>query len=517
VTRRELLAATGLGLAATLYPRVFATPAALQLDTTRLSSEEQMWRDVVFMNGLGPRYTGNSAHDKFISFLDEKFAAAGFQVEHVPHSSLMRWDPIAWSIKTRSGTRIPVSSYCRFSRTTGPKGITAPLKYCGRIGGPSLFTLNLQPEKRSKLSIPSNISGKIALLERTSSHWPLQEMFGGHLRAVVDPTHAGTLPPIQRTIATYNAALLPTDFESELRKAGALGVIFAWVGVSDENAQGQWMDWLGEGNDLPMLWAAPTARKELRAIAEREEPVTLTIHADVVRNAPTRTIVATLPGSSEETTILWTHTDGNNAIEENGGIAIAHLAKYFAALPKDARRRTISCVLVEGHYSERYLPSFAWIKERPDLVERAVSVLSIEHLGCREWVDNPQTGTYAATERPEIAFAFSATGSIGDVMLKALENSQKGRTAVIDDVTNGFSPGLSAYGMAKIPTIGYIVTPPYLLAESATGHIEKMSSDQFYDEVKTMARTVQLLDIAPRAALRQGAGHLPDVNLLIGH
>jgi hypothetical protein len=485
-----------------VYPPAFAASSASRLDTSKLSSKEEVWHDVLFMNGLGPRYTGGAAHDKFVSFLDDKFTSAGLTVEHMRHNALMRWDPIAWGIKSRSGRGIPASFYCPFCPTTGPQGVTAPLKYCGRLEGASLFTLRLA-DKRAQLSIPSDIAGKIALVERMVLRWPFDRMYGGHVRAVVDPTHAGTLPSVQRSLATYNVALVPQDFEIELRKAGALGVIYAWVNVSDENAQGQWLDLLEEGYELPMLWVGPTAGRELKTLADREEEVTLTVHANVLKHAPTKAIVATLPGSTTETTILWTHTDGNNAIEENGGVTIAHLMKYFAALPQAARKRTISCVLVDCHYAGRYLPDHTWIRERPDLVERAVSVLSIEHLGCREWVDDPATG-YGPTGRPEVAFAFCATPALGDVLLKALGGSQKGRTAVIGDVTNGFSPGLSAYRMAKIPTIGYIVTPPYLLAESPTGHIEKMSPDQFYDEFKTMARTIQLLDSVPRDVLRQG-------------
>jgi hypothetical protein len=45
--------------------------------------------------------------------------------------------------------------------------------------------------------------------------------------------------------------------------------------------------------------------------------------------------------SSDEVIIVNTHTDGPNATEENGGLGILALAKYFSRLPKIERRRTL--------------------------------------------------------------------------------------------------------------------------------------------------------------------------------
>ncbi|QWU17895.1 hypothetical protein SAMN04487895_105336 [Paenibacillus sophorae] len=64
------------------------------------------------------------------------------------------------------------------------------------------------------------------------------------------------------------------------------------------------------------------------------------MHAEVDHTAGSDTIYAVLPGmNDDETIILNTHTDGPNTCEENGGIALLAMAKYFSQIPKEWRNR----------------------------------------------------------------------------------------------------------------------------------------------------------------------------------
>ena len=59
-------------------------------------------------------------------------------------------------------------------------------------------------------------------------------------------------------------------------------------------------------------------------------------------------LIAVLPGtSSESVLIVNSHSDGTNATEENGGLGILALAKYFSKIPKSSRKRDI--VFVQSH------------------------------------------------------------------------------------------------------------------------------------------------------------------------
>ena len=226
------------------------------------------------------------------------------------------------------------------------------------------------------------------------------------------------------------------------------------------------------------------------------------MEAETVPNVATHTTLATLPGTSlDEVILLWSHTDGNNAIEENGGIAILNLMRYFSRLPQTSRNRTITCVLSEAHFNEQYIATSAWVKERPDLVHKAVAEVGIEHLGCREWADDGVANTYKATGRPELTFAFCPEDPLSEVMLRSVQGTKSGKTAVIDSEVNAFSPSIWGYRISKIPLIGFIAAPPYLLAEVSNGHIDKLSSSQLYGQLIAFANVIHELDIIPKNRL----------------
>ncbi len=510
-SRRRFMT-TAMAIAASLagsrISSALAADAGTSPDLVGLPSKEDIWRDLVHMNDMGPRYTGTAAHRRYMAFLDERLAGLGLAVEHIPHSSLVLWEPVAWSLKTASGKDITVANICRWSAVTGPTGVTGPVKFCGRLIGPSKFSASAYPGKLPHIDIPADIGGKIALIEVMADLMSWKDMFGDHINTVVDPTHAGGLPPVQSSAwaCFTNENSLPADFEAQLRKAGAIGVIYAWVNGADADAQGQHKR---NGTPaLPSLWVGHTAGEELRALAEQGTPVTMMVDAKITNNVPTATTIATLPGqSADEIIVLWSHTDGMNATEENGGIAILNLVKYFASLPMSARRRTIVCVLTEGHMAIQYLPDQAWLKDRPDLAEKAVTAFGMEHFGCQEWVSDLEKNRFYGTGRPEIVWAFCQAPPDRpnpqlQLMLDALKGSRAERTAVIDRSDRAFGPGLLTWRFGNIPTVAYITTPAYFLSEAPNGHIDKLSPELFHDQVQSLARAIRLADQMPKHELR---------------
>jgi hypothetical protein len=485
--------------------RLFAANQGPQVDQKLFPGEKEVWDGLVFMNGLGTRYTGSPAHQKYVAFLDEKFAALGLQVEKIPHSALVRWDVGKYGVKIASGSgagkEVPTSSFCTYSAATGPESVTGDLVYCGSIGSPTTPLIQTGPGRGgSSLTLPPDMKGKIALVEVASSPVPFGEWFKGHVRQVYNSEGSPELPELENT-AAFAGFGMPGTLASDLQKAGALGIIYSWTNLSDDNAAGQTK--MGAWGVLPALWVGRKAGNELRQLAQSNGRVTLTLEAATVPDVPTHTIVATLPGvSSDEIILLWTHTDGNNAIEENGGIAMLNLMKYFSRLSKTSRSRTIVCVISEGHYAEQYVPTSAWVKERPDLIEKAVALVSIEHLGCREWIDDPVANTYEGSGRPETGWAFCPTAPLPDIMVDSLKGTNSGKIAVMDSDVHSFSPGMAAYRAAKVPTIAYICTPPYLLAEGPNGHIQKLDSRQYHEQVLAFGNVIHRLDKTPRSALK---------------
>jgi hypothetical protein len=485
--------------------RLLAEGQGPQVDQKLFPGEKEVWDGVVFMNGLGTRYTGSPAHEKYMAFLDEKLAALGLQVQKIPHTALVRWDVGKHGVKIAAGAgagrEVPISSFCTYSATTGPEGVTGDLVYCGSIGSPTT-ALNQTGAGRggTSLALQADMKGKIALVEVAAQPVPFGEWFRGHVREVYNSEGVAELPELENT-AAFAGFGMPRSLASDLLKAGALGIIYAWTNLSDDNAAGQTK--MGAWGPLPALWVGLKTGKELRQLAQSGGRVTLALEAETTPDVPTHTILATLPGmSSDEIILLWTHTDGNNAIEENGGIAMLNLMKYFSRLSKTSRNRTIVCVISEGHYAEQYVPTSAWVKERPDLIEKAVALVSIEHLGCREWVDDPVANTYKGSGRPETGWAFCPTTPMPDVMVDSLKGTNAGKIAVMDSDVHSFSPGMAAYRAAKVPTIAYICTPPYLLAEGPNGHIQKLDSRQYHEQVRAFGNVIHRLDKMPKSSLK---------------
>src|SRR5262249_33147835 len=169
------------------------------------------------------------------------------------------------------------------------------------------------------------------------------------------------------------------------------------------------------------------------------------------------------------------HTDGPNATEENGALGILALARYFSKIPRSDRRRTLVFPLTTGHFAGPWVPSMRGVMEKyPALIKKAVAALTVEHLGCREWLDDAAF-TYKATGKYEWSVAITPNPSTGAIMADGLKGSLD-RGAAVNPVNGGWLGEGGGLSRAGIPTIGYIPQPNYLLAGAADGCIDKLSA-----------------------------------------
>src|SRR5262249_22424995 len=151
-----------------------------------------------------------------------------------------------------------------------------------------------------------------------------------------------------------------------------------------------------------------------------------------------------------------THTDGPNGIQENGGIGILSLARYLSRLPAGSRDRTIVFALTTGHYASAYVPSIkGFIEQHPDILSKTVASLAIEHLGCREWLDDAAM-QYRPTGKDDTSFAVTRHEMLGKLVLEAVAGTADRRVAVGCPTPKGRYLGEGGTIAAKgIPTIGY--------------------------------------------------------------
>src|SRR5277367_191378 len=374
-----------------------------------LPSQKEVWEWQVWMAKLGPKYTGNAAHTEFVEFLATHLKEAGLDVAR-EHYTLPRWEAKRWEIgiaPASGATFKPVAtSYFPYSGETPASGATGELVYAGHAPN---FNL-------------SGLQGKVVLVDFSANVRKFGEMY--------QPW--GIYPADAHFPAEFKPARGGVNDLTQFKKAGAVGVIIAWTDVSDGNAADQYTPFSRPPQGIPGLYVGSETGKKLKALAGSGAKATVVLEADIHPDTPTDTLLATLPGTSADEVILVnTHTDGPNATEENGGLGVLALAKYFAKVPKSQRKRTLVFPLTSGHFAGPWVPSMRGIIQKyPDLIKRTVAALTVEHLGCKEWVDDASF-QYKPTGENEWAVAITETGGVGKILVEALQGSADWKTAVV--------------------------------------------------------------------------------------
>jgi hypothetical protein len=435
-------------------------------------TQKEMWDHETWMAGLGPKYTGNKAHTTFVDFLETQMKSYGLDVAREHYTVPERWDAKRWEIAiapaSGSSFKAPVTSYFPYSGHTPAAGATGELVYAGSAPN---FTLD-------------GLQGKVALVDFKAGvrDWSKEYKVWG------------VNPPGETFPSSVRPARGGVNDLTQFAKAGAVGVIIGWTDVSDANAADQYTPFSRPHQGMPSLYVGRNTLAKLKALAGTGAKATVVLEADIVPNAPTDTVIATLPGSSsDEVIIVNTHTDGPNATEENGGVGLVTLAKYFSKIPKADRKRTLVFPMTTGHFASPWVPSIrGFIEKYPDTMKKAVAALTVEHLGCLEWMDDAQMN-YKATGKNEWSVAITPSSGTGMALVDALKGSRD-RCGVVNPVAGGFLGEGSALSRAGIPTIGYIPQPNYLLAGPANGCIEKLSGDLMYSQLQVFAKLIHTMD-----------------------
>jgi hypothetical protein len=218
--------------------------------------------------------------------------------------------------------------------------------------------------------------------------------------------------------------------------------------------------------------------------------------------------------------IVNSHTDGQNAFEENGGIGMVWLARYFAQLSRARRlKRSLVFSAVSGHFAGPALPQTrGFIDRHPDLVARAAASVTIEHLGASEWLDDARG--YHPTGGPDMFVIWhSQTGIAGPVVESMVANDLRHSRALRPAGDYMIAVG-TAFNESGVPTVSSIVAPNYMVSWADNGHLDKFLPDRAAREVRWAADLITRLDSIPAAqlaagdstVLRTGVACLPGAN-----
>jgi hypothetical protein len=522
----------GVGGAAAALPPALAGTGGV--DPRLLPTAGDMYRDVKHMVDLGQRYPGNDAHNEFINWLDRGFRSAGLRMLPRDPFPFTCWLAKDWSLELLEGAGkgvVPVAAYQPYSGNTPPSGVVGELAYLGAVpplalsGDPQdTATLRaavqrLQDElgdwaSAAVAGIPGGVAGRIVLVDAQTL--PLTENDFAPLTTYAhDPGASPTATPNFKRLAL---SLIPAA--SVFAQAGAAGYIVT-LDASDAMAAGTYGPYGSAITGLPGLLVGRDTGAKLRRYAQSRPKTRLTLTA-TVKPSSTDQLVGILPGdgSTNEVMILNTHTDGQNAFEENGGIGLVWLARYFAGLPRSRRlKRSLVFSAVSGHFAGPALPQTrGFIDRHPDLVARAAASVTIEHLGASEWVDDARG--YHPTGRPDMFVIWhSHSGIAGPVVESMIANDLRHSRALRPAGDYMIAVG-TAFNESGVPTVSSIVAPNYMVSWADNGHLDKFLPGRAAREVRWAADLVTRLDSIPAAqlaagdsaVLRSGVACLPGAN-----
>jgi hypothetical protein len=511
-------------------------------------------------NTMGPsRLTGSPQHQAFVAYvqtqLEAALGAAGGVVFTDVFENYPRWTAASWSL-TAGSQQIPLALYypCCNGGFTGARAPLIPAGAIAQSGSGGGYPL---ADGATTVIIPPNpsVTGTVVNLGTFTGVGSIDWTQAAGQIAYIDyslATAAGLAPAGIYTLnETYDHAqvntegfivpvnptisiLLQPDLDNAT-KAGVLGVIVGWTGISDGNALGQYNPFKAPiasyppssqaGSNpattiggIPSVWVEPTWGTYIKnEIAGFAIPATITVEA-AIEQVDTSTVWGILPGANygtaaDEFLICNTHTDGTNIFEENGGVALFNVASYFAQLPLSTRPKSMVFIASTGHFSHGFLGSGAdWIQQHPQIIASTVGVVTIEHLGCKEWHDVNVDGRlqYAPTGRLQQSqvnvtsptFQTIAPGPADPTLLNITTTVLPGT----DDRGAILSGGIffgegAAFHAAGIPVIGYIPIPVYLCAIYTNGGIDRFNSEHFHAQVSDMVQCLLAMQPLSKAEL----------------
>ena len=466
-----------------------------------------------FVADLGVRPTGSNAQVRYIEWIRH-------QLQKIPGVTLSkiefpidRWSARRTKLVMSSGgqaVRLPVAGPIPYSAPTGGTGVTAPLV--------------LVPNDQAISS--DNASGRI----------------------VVRPAPAGSVPQVVFTLSfiswgTYdpNGSIDPLgtlygDFiaynnrVADLRNAaaaGAAGILFV-----KELPRSQIVDHYEPYEGI--RWGVPGAflgadegKQITDAIAAGAQPSGRIIVRALSRRVVTPSILATIPGQSAERIVIDSHTDGTNAAEDNGPVAMVAMARYFAALPMECRPRTIQLAFSTAHFYQRLADPVVRNGGAEQLAQQldrdydqgTVSVvLVLEHLGAIDYEQVARPDGVGKILEPNGLRAIQFIGvTPSPALVAAVDGVVRGydmqRTILLrgSDLPGSTVPSHCSFGgegtpyeRHLLPTIG-VIAAPQSLYDPAFG-LEGIDFGVMHDELLGFTELVNRLGTMEQSAI---AGDVP--------
>jgi hypothetical protein len=402
------------------------------------------------LDALGLRATGSTVQERYIDTLHERLARAGvgqLRFESVPHR---RWLAQRWSLHVGNQT-VQTASYIPYSGRTNPGGVTGEL-------------VNVDPHA---LPSPGSLRGKIALFSL-----PLQPLTFGEFGAVAYKSYdpAGILKPTATYARSWLSISTLIGILDSLVRADAAACVCV-LDLPADAAHGAYYPYDGKIRPVPGVFVDSATGTRLARAASAGARARVELRSQT-RNVHTRNLLGLIPGASDQLMLLHSHTDGPNAIEDNGPNAIVAISQYLTRLPRRSLPRSVMVLLTTGHFAGGAGVEAFVRRHRSGILRRTAAALTLEHLGAREW--NPQPdGHTRLTGHAEVGTIFTPENSVlVNAADAALRRANADPSSVLRPITaTAGSPdghgwpaeGTQLWTMGALPTANFITGPTYLL------------------------------------------------------
>jgi hypothetical protein len=334
---------------------------------------------------LRVRPTGSGAQNTYIKWiLGQLKKVPGLAISE-QHFTINRWSHGSMELQLKAGgqtTAIPVAAPVPYAEATPTGGASAPLV---RIPDEEKITA-------------ANSAGRIVVRPAPAGNVPYYDFFLPVVSwFVYDPQN--TIDPTQSFFGdfiNYNARV--ADLR-DAAAAGAKGILFV-----KELPRAQLTDhyepYEGTPWHVPAVYLGADEGKQISDAMASGQPVSarLVLHASY-RLLETPTVRATVPGASPQRIVVDSHTDGTNAVEDNGPVAMVAMARYLARLPRECRPRSVEFVFPTAHFYQRLVDPYhrhggagVVATQLDSEYDQGLvsSVLVLEHLGAIDYEQMPR-------------------------------------------------------------------------------------------------------------------------------
>lgn len=258
---------------------------------------------------------------------------------------------------------------------------------------------------------------------------------------------------------------------------------------------------------IPALWVGRDDGAYLRKLLETAtEPLyaTIKVTGGVDETATSGNVVGVLPGKTDDTIIVCSHHDSGwrGAVQDGSGTSeVLAIAKHFAQVPKASREKTLVFVIDCNHYDWNYPKGCNnFIEKHPDLIEKAVVAIGIEHIAKDfdvidgEFVDTGYVEPRALfTPGNPLLIRFAKEAVIQNNLVRTL--------MVQTESPLGFPGEPQGYYSAGVPTYSFISGPEWLFDLEDT--LDKVAKEQLVPVAKAFIDIINSVDHVPASQIRK--------------